>query len=172
MLVYFIIHNYLFSNENTHITTATKNYLTGIKHIKNNLTVNKINKVPYTQDTTQSLHNVTLQLSRGPLKVAQELLKSKRTLHTETISHFVQKHSSTKWVTLKKVSAQLLDQNANLCEYFSNLCRQLQVSRKQSPILPDTKEFQKHLKVRRLYLILGSLHLWLMIFRYFWKHFS
>ena len=64
----------------THITTATKNYLTGIKHTKNNLTVNKINKVPYTQDTTQSLHNATLQLSREPLKVAQELLKRKRTL--------------------------------------------------------------------------------------------
>ena len=55
-------------------TTATKNNLTGIKHIRNKLTVNKINKVPFTQDTTQSLHNVILQLSRGPLKVAQELL--------------------------------------------------------------------------------------------------
>ena len=56
----------------THITTVTKNYLTenyltGIKHTKNNLTVNKINKVPNTQDTTQSLHNATIQLSRGPL---------------------------------------------------------------------------------------------------------
>ena len=32
----FIIHNYLFSNENTYIpyTTATKKYLTAIKHIK------------------------------------------------------------------------------------------------------------------------------------------
>ena len=65
----------------THITTATKKNLTGIKHTKYNLTVNKINKISYTQDTTQSLHNATLQLSRGPLKVVQELLKRKRTLY-------------------------------------------------------------------------------------------
>ena len=35
----------IFSQMKTHIiTTATKNYLTGIKHIKNNLTVNKSTK--------------------------------------------------------------------------------------------------------------------------------
>ena len=36
------------------ILQQLQNYLTGIKHIKNNLTVNKIKKVPYTQDTKGS----------------------------------------------------------------------------------------------------------------------
>ena len=77
----FIIHNYLFSNENIYIYyNSYKKTIQQELNTKNNPTVNKISKVPHTQDTTQSLHNVTLQLSRGPLKDAQELLKSKRTL--------------------------------------------------------------------------------------------
>ena len=39
---------------------------------------------------------------------------------TEIISRFIQKHSSKRWVTLKKISAQILEQHKNLCEYFLN----------------------------------------------------
>ena len=37
---------------------------------------------------------------------------------TETTSHFVQKHSTTRWVTMKKVCAGLLQQFDNLKHYF------------------------------------------------------
>ena len=34
---------------------------------------------------------------------------------TEVISNFIQKHSSTRWVTMKKVCVQLVEQHKHLC---------------------------------------------------------
>ena len=40
---------------------------------------------------------------------------------TDVISHFIQKHSSTRWVTLRKVYVKVLGQYQNLREYFLKL---------------------------------------------------
>ena len=37
---------------------------------------------------------------------------------TNIVSHYAQKHVSTRWVTLKKVVVRLLEQHENLKEYF------------------------------------------------------
>ena len=52
---------------------------------------------------------------------------------TEVISHFIQKHSSTRWVTLRKICAQLLEQFKNLTGYFLNF-------------LPKTSSFKSSIK--------------------------
>lgn len=52
---------------------------------------------------------------------------------TDTLSHFLQKHSSTRWVTLKKVCCRLLEQFENLKKYFIDF-------------LPTTSTFKKTVK--------------------------
>ena len=37
---------------------------------------------------------------------------------TNVISHFIQKHSSTRWVTLRRICVKVLEQYQNLREYF------------------------------------------------------
>ena len=37
---------------------------------------------------------------------------------TDVIAHFIQKHSSTRWVTLRKICVKVLEQYQNLREYF------------------------------------------------------
>ncbi|XP_065677645.1 uncharacterized protein LOC136092905 [Hydra vulgaris] len=37
---------------------------------------------------------------------------------TEIILHFIQRHSSTRWVTLRRICSQILEQHKNLCKYY------------------------------------------------------
>lgn len=57
---------------------------------------------------------------------------------TKVTSHFLQKHSSTRWVTLKKVCVRLLDQFENLKRYFLEF-------------LPTTATFKQSVKETERY---------------------
>ena len=57
---------------------------------------------------------------------------------TEIMSRFIQKHSSTRWVTLRKICVQILEQYKNLREYFLTF-------------LPKTSSFKAHVQKTERY---------------------
>ena len=61
---------------------------------------------------------------------------------TELPPHFFLKHSSTRWVTLKKVTVRILEQWANLTEYFLKFIPK-QPNFKSKNGLKENKRYQR-----------------------------
>ena len=70
---------------------------------------------------------------RGDFRALEEV--------TELPAHFTIKHSSTRWVTLKKVAVRLLEQWKNLTEYFLVYLRK-QSNFKEKNGIKENKRYQ------------------------------
>ena len=70
---------------------------------------------------------------RGDFRALEEV--------TELPAHFTIKHSSTRWVTLKKVAVRLLEQWKNLTEYFLVYLRK-QSNFKERNGIKENKRYQ------------------------------
>lgn len=101
------------SSEMKNLNTSILSIGTCPLHIVHNAFRAGVNKLNFGIDSFAIDVNFFFKLSTARRADYREMVE-----FTEVISRFIQKHSSTRWVTLRKICVQILEQYENLRRYF------------------------------------------------------